>query len=89
MLDQSAKIEAAKQTARMIFYLGVEAERPLRHSRKVTEMMLEENGLPVPDDVLAFASEGRLSDRNVRDWEKPHDLVLRRVVTTENIFELI
>ncbi|MFC4667125.1 hypothetical protein ACFO5X_01045 [Seohaeicola nanhaiensis] len=28
--------------------------------------------LPVPDDILAFASEGQVSDEDVTDWDAPN-----------------
>lgn len=89
MQDHVQKIEAAKETARLIFHLGFEAERPLQHSHWVAAMMMEENGLQVPDDLLDFASDGRLSDFNVRDWAKPCDIVEKRMVTTESIWEMV
>jgi hypothetical protein len=37
----------------------------------VIRFMKEAARLPVPDDVLAFASGGQVSDTDVTDWEAP------------------
>jgi len=89
MQDHCTKIETAKRAARYIFHVGMKAERPLSQSHAVAATMLAENGFRVPDDLLDFASDGRLSDFNVRDWAKPHDIVEKRRMTTENIWEMV
>jgi hypothetical protein len=45
--------------------------------------------LRVPDDLRDFASDERLSDFYVRDWGKPNDIVEKRTMTTESIWEMI
>ena len=35
--------------------------------------------LPIPDDILAFASGGQVSDEDVTDWDAPDGgLILER-----------
>lgn len=52
-------------------------------------MMLAENGLQVPDDLPAFTSDGRLSDFNVHHGDQPCDFAEKRMVTSEDIWEMI
>lgn len=44
---------------------------PLAMSRIAVQVMMKKAGLSVPDDVLAFASNGTVSDADVKDWSRP------------------
>lgn len=71
MQDQLTKIDDARRTAESLVFEGISRGMPMLVSRYAVRAMMESRGLPVPGDVLAFASEGQVSDVQVVDWDDP------------------
>ena len=68
MLEQ---IEAARPVGVQLLAEGRERGFPLALSHLAVQILLEKRGVVVPDDILAFLTEGKVSDRQVTDWESP------------------
>ncbi|MEC9312933.1 MAG: hypothetical protein VYA97_14295 [Pseudomonadota bacterium] len=65
------KLEAARLRAREMLGEGISVDFPLWYTHHAISLLMKKRGFDVPEDVLAFASEGRLSDSWVRDWNDP------------------
>lgn len=63
--------DQARQYAESLFAEGEQRGYPLAMSHLAVQLMMKRAGLPVPRDVLAFASNGIVSDADVTDWERP------------------
>lgn len=68
MLEQ---IEAARLVGLQLCAEGRERGFPLALSHLAVQLMLRERGIVVPDDILAFLTEGKASDRQVMNWQSP------------------
>jgi hypothetical protein len=68
MLEQ---IEAARLLGLQLVAEGRERGFPLAMSHLAVQIMLQKRGLPVPDDIFAFLFEGKVSDRQVTNWNAP------------------
>jgi len=63
--------ELARRYAESLFAEGEQRGYPLAMSHLAVQLMMKKAGLPVPRDVLAFASNGIVSDADVKDWNQP------------------
>lgn len=68
MLEQ---IEAARLVGLQLCAEGRERGFPLALSHLAVQLMLRERGIVVPDDILAFLTEGKVSDLQVVNWHSP------------------
>lgn len=71
MQDQLCRIEAVRYEANQILAEGAEKRYPLLLSVLAVRVLFRKLGLPQPDDVLAFASGGKVNMTMVDDWESP------------------
>ena len=65
------EVEAARQEAELIIGEGVGKRFPLALSLIAVRILLEKRGLPLPEDVLAWVSNGEISDSMI---ENPHSV---------------
>ena len=63
-----SRIEAARLEGLQLLAEGREQGFPLALSHFTVQIMLRKRGIIVPDDILAFLSEGKVSDSQVTDW---------------------
>lgn len=71
MKSQLSKIDDARRTAESLIFEGISKGKPILVSCFAVRTMMKMRGLTIPDDVLAFASEGQLSDSEVINWDDP------------------
>lgn len=71
MQDQLKRMEAVRHEANQMLAEGVARRFPLAMSVIAIRLMFRKEGLPQPDDVLAFASGGKVNMTMVHDWESP------------------
>lgn len=70
-LAMLAKIEACRLEGLQLLAEGRELGFPFALSHFAVKNMMRKRGIVVPDDILAFLSEGKVSDSQVRDWHSP------------------
>ena len=68
MLEQ---IEEARLVCMQLLDEGRHRGFPLALSNLAVQITLKKRGVVVPDDILAFLSEGKASDRQVTNWHSP------------------
>lgn len=71
MLNMLQDVKTARQEAEQMLAEGVHKRLPLAYVHFVISLMLARKDLPVPDDLLAWISQGRVSDKQVDDWRSP------------------
>lgn len=72
MQDHLKAVEKARINAQGIVFKCAKGGYPMWAAREGVIWYLKELAqLPVPDDVLAFASGGQVSDTDVVDWDAP------------------
>ena len=72
MQDHLKAVDQARINAQGIVFKCAKGGYPMWAAREGIIWYLKElAGLPVPDDVLAFASGGQVSDKDVTDWDAP------------------
>lgn len=64
-------VKAARRDAELIVFEGIMRGMPIAVSHIVVQKTLAAKGLSIPKDVLAFASNGQVSDTDVTDWDTP------------------
>ena len=69
--DQLDLVSATRREAERTVVEGVMRGMPMGVSHIVVQKLIAAKGLPVPDDVLAFASNGHVSDSDVTNWDLP------------------
>lgn len=77
-MDSLKKVEAAQHTAAQIVAECIETGLPPKVA--VLNILLENDmaGIPLPEDVLAWASKGRLKDDDYLPADRPKSKVLLR-----------
>lgn len=70
--DLLQAMDAVRYEARQIIAEGVAKRYPLILSVFAVRLMFKKRGLPQPDDVLAFAFDGKINMTMVHDWELPY-----------------
>ena len=68
MLEQ---IEAARLVGLQLCAEGRDRGFPIALSHLAVQIMLKNRGIVLPDDIFAFLSEGKFSDRHVANWQSP------------------
>lgn len=71
MQDQLKRMEAVRYEANQMLAEGVARRFPLAMSVIAIRLMFRKEGLPQPDDVLAFASGGKINMTMVGNWHSP------------------
>ncbi|NEK50835.1 hypothetical protein GUK36_15505 [Rhizobium leguminosarum] len=71
MQSELKRMEALRYEANQILAEGVTKRYPLLLSVLAVRLMFRKDGVPAPDDVLAFASAGKINMSVVDDWESP------------------
>lgn len=61
------EVEAARQEANLILGEGLYLKVPLTLSLVAVGIMLQKRGLPLPEDALAWITNGELSDSMIKD----------------------
>lgn len=77
-----SSIHDMRREAESLVFEGMARGMPMGVSRIVVTMTMQGKGLPVPDDILAFASEGQVSDKQVVDWDDPQgglDIIIKKM----------
>ena len=80
MQDQLKAVTQARINAQGIVFECAKIGYPIWAAREgVIWYMKNLARLPIPDDILAFASGGQVSDEDVTDWDAPDGgLILER-----------
>jgi hypothetical protein len=71
MQSELKRVEALRYEANQILAEGVAKRYPLAVSVIAIRLMCRKFGLPQPNDVLAFASGGKINSSMVDDWHSP------------------
>ncbi|ANL47957.1 hypothetical protein AMC87_CH03304 [Rhizobium phaseoli] len=71
MQHELKRLEAVRYEVNQMLAEGVAKRYPLAMSVIAIRLMFRKEGLPQPDDVLAFASGGKINMTMVGDWESP------------------
>lgn len=71
MIQELDRIADLRSEAEQILGEGVARSMPLAMSVLAVRALFEKENVPVPDDVLAFVSGGRVTAAMVRDWSIP------------------
>lgn len=71
MQNELKRMEAVRYEANQILLESVARSFPLAMSVIAMRLMFRKEGLPQPDDVLAFASGGKINAKMVDDWHSP------------------
>lgn len=71
MIQELDRIADLRSEAEQILGEGVARSMPLAVSVLAVRALFEKENVPVPDDVLAFVSGGRVTAAHVRDWSSP------------------
>ena len=66
-----AEIEEARRETLQLFYEGRAKGYPVRLSHFAVKLLLKERGIVAPDDIVAWVSEGKASDKQVTNWDSP------------------
>ena len=66
------KVDELRAFSLKLFQLGAVMGVPVGISRDFVVKTFKHERVPVPDDVLAFATGGQFSDVQVRDWSCPY-----------------
>jgi hypothetical protein len=69
--DHLDRVKAARREAELTVCEGITRGMPMGVSHIVVQKTLAAKGLPIPEDILAFASNGRVSDADVTNWDAP------------------
>ena len=69
MREALKNLEEARQIADQLFHEGFQRGFPIAMSHLAVQLMLRKRDLPMPDDILAWASGGYTSDTMVKDWD--------------------
>lgn len=72
MRDELKRIEAVRYEANQILAEGAARRFPLAVAVLAIRGLFRKEGLPEPDDVLAFASGGKIDMTMVTDWASPY-----------------
>lgn len=72
MQSELNRMNAVRHEANQILAEGVEKRYPLLLTVLAVRLMFRKEGLPQPDDVLAFASGGTINMTMVDDWQSPY-----------------
>ncbi len=72
MQSELKRMEAVRHEANQILAEGVEKRYPLLLTVLAVRLLFRHEGLPQPDDVLAFASGGKVNMTMVDDWHSPY-----------------
>lgn len=65
------QLETVRREAEGLLGVGFRWGLPLKVSADVIRRHLAANGVAQPTDLLAFTSNGRVSDSQVVDWDAP------------------
>jgi hypothetical protein len=71
MQHELKRLEAMRQQANQILAEGVGKRYPLALSVIAVRLLFDREGLPQPDDILSFASAGRINSAMVDNWNSP------------------
>ncbi|MEC5321757.1 hypothetical protein [Aurantimonas sp. A3-2-R12] len=71
MQSELKRMEAIRYEANQILAEGATKRYPLLLSVLAVRLMFRKEGVPSPDDVLAFASGGKVNMTMVDDWQSP------------------
>jgi hypothetical protein len=72
-------VKSMRREAELVVFEGIMRGMPMGVSRIVIQKTMIAKGLPVPEDVMAFASEGQVSDADVTDWDEPRGGIVREL----------
>lgn len=61
------EVEAARLEGNLILGEGVAMRQPIALSLIAVGFMLQKRGLPLPDDALAWLSNGKISDKMIKN----------------------
>lgn len=71
MIDRMARVEYLRYESEQILAEGVACGYPLIISVLAVHGLFKREGVPAPDDVLAFVSRGRITAAMVDNWFCP------------------
>lgn len=71
MLNVLSNVELHRKEAEQIVAEGTAMGYPWAITHIAVQLFCRKEGLPCPDDIFGWVSEGRFSDKQVRDWRLP------------------